>query len=147
MHAKTLGLFTAAVIVGSFGLTWAGDAKDKGAKALQGAWKAIEGGKDGTTLTFTADKFVLQFKDDSATGTFKVDASKNPKTIDMHITGGTAKVAEKYKGKISLGIFAIEGNKLKWCAGEPGSDDRPTAFPTKDSKTKSLYIIFEREKK
>jgi uncharacterized protein (TIGR03067 family) len=144
MYAKTLGSLAAVVMLGSFGvLAWAGD----GAKALQGTWKAIEGGKEGSSITFTGDMFVLRFKDDTATGTIKVDAGKTPKTIDMQITGGTAKVAEKYKGKASLGIYAIEGNKLKWCAGEPGSGDRPTAFPEKGAKTKSLYIVFEREKK
>ena len=148
MYKKSLSMF-AVLLLGSFSvMAWAGDGKDKkGATALQGSWKASDAVKGDSRITFDGNKFTVEFKDEKATGTFTTDASKTPKTIDMLITGGTAKIGEKYKGKTSLGIYAVEGNKLKWCANEPGADARPTAFPDKDSPTKMLYIVFDREKK
>jgi uncharacterized protein (TIGR03067 family) len=54
--------------------------------------------------------------------TFKIDASKNPKTIDMTIA--TGKTARR-----QLGIYKIEGDTLTICqtAGR-GDEGRPKEF-------------------
>src|SRR6516164_3912419 len=74
-----------------------GDAK-KDQEALQGTWRPVsseQGGKDQTdeakdhTLTFEKDTFTVKKGDEvRIKGTFKVDPSKKPKTIDMTITEG-----------------------------------------------------------
>ena len=65
----------------------------------------------------------------------------------MTVTKGSDEETKKYEGKTSKGIYELDGNKLKWCANEPGLDERPDAFPEKDAKTKSLFLVLEREKK
>jgi tetratricopeptide (TPR) repeat protein len=54
--------------------------------------------------------------------TFKIDPSKSPKTIDIHLLiktpGGDSTI---------LGIYEVGDNTLKLCQGEPGRD-RPSEF-------------------
>jgi len=51
-------------------------------------------------------------------GTFTTDTSKEPKTIDLTITGPDASVREQYKGKV-LGVYQLERDTLKWCHADP----------------------------
>ncbi|MBI2806477.1 MAG: TIGR03067 domain-containing protein [Planctomycetes bacterium] len=122
----------------------------KGAKAVQGSWSQTKGTAK-ITLAFAGDKFTLtksrDDKKETINGTFKVDPSKTPHTIDMTVTDGTSRQVEKYKGKTSLGIYKVDGDKLQWCANEPGKDGRPAAFPNEDGDKTHLYLTFERDKK
>jgi uncharacterized protein (TIGR03067 family) len=71
-------------------------------------------------------------------GTFKIDATKTPRTIDS--------LAEKSPdGKPVLGIYEFVGEKLRICNALPGKP-RPTTF---DAKLLSGHtvIVWEREKK
>ena len=46
-----------------------------------------------------------------------------------------------------MAIYEIDGDKLKWCAGEPGKGIRPTEFPAEPGeKDGYLYLIFARVK-
>jgi uncharacterized protein (TIGR03067 family) len=61
--------------------------------------------------------------------TTKVDlnAKANPHpTIDIEIVDGPDEV----KGKKSLGIYKLDGDKLTVCVGMPGLDKRPSEFKT-----------------
>jgi uncharacterized protein (TIGR03067 family) len=150
MHWKTHALLVAAfILAGSSLLAIAGEGKDaavkKDRKALQGMWKTGEDNKAGIqSIRFDGDKVVVTFKgDETATGIATIDPTKKPKTIDIKVTGGTSKGAEKDMGKTSLGIYDFDGGKLRWHANRPGEDERPKDF----EKATHALMVFEREKK
>jgi uncharacterized protein (TIGR03067 family) len=115
-------------------------------KALQGSWKMLEAiseGKPlpkemikGAVLTFKGDRVQVTFLGDTATGTFKLDPTKKPRTIDL-VIGRDRRV----------GIYAIEGNKLKLCMVPEGKDkdgkvlDRPTSFQSTEENRRELLIL------
>lgn len=150
MHWKTCALFVTAFFLTGFSyLASSVEAKEKGGKdkkALQGIWKGSAGDKK-CQMTIEGDKFTFTFGESTASGTFKVDPVKKPKQIDMAVTKGSDEHTQKYEGKTSLGLYELDGDKLKWIANEPGADERPKAFPPDGEKVKMLYITFEREKK
>jgi uncharacterized protein (TIGR03067 family) len=146
MHGKTSALLVGAlVLAGSSFAAIAGDAKDD-KKAIQGAWSFTKG-DDTIKLTFKGDKFQFEFKGASVNGTFKLDATKKPHTIDMAVTKGSDEKTKAYEGKTALGIYQLDGDKLKWCTNEPGKEERPTAFPAVGEKAMGLFVTFERQKK
>lgn len=114
-------------------------AKDK----LQGTWKAVAVERAGERreesehrLTFEGETFVIKRQNDLvARGSFKVDTTKNPKTIDMTIKEG------KDSGKTALGIFSLEGDTLTWCTNEPGNDDRPQELATRAGSPWMLVVL------
>jgi uncharacterized protein (TIGR03067 family) len=125
-----------------------GDAKDDIAK-LQGTWTNEAQGKR-HEMKFTKDQFTLRFADGqkkaSVTGTFKIDASKKPKHIDMSITEADG-LAERFKGMTAHAIYDLDGDTFKWCASQPGKDERPSAFPAEEGEAKEhLYLVFRRAK-
>jgi uncharacterized protein (TIGR03067 family) len=137
------------LVVLAVGLLAAAEQKDdakKDQEKLQGTWAVVEG-PPGGKMVFDGDKFTVRHDDkDLYKGTFKIDPSKSPKTIDLMVAednsgGGTA------KGKTSLGIYQLDGDKLKWCANEPGKEQRPKEFAKQAGGDRLLLVIFEREKK
>src|SRR5437899_10044722 len=75
---------------------------------LQGAWlitsfetggRAVQGAK-GDTLTIDTDKFLLAPKTELMKGTLKLDATREPKTIDLNVTAH-----EGGKGGVALGLY------------------------------------------
>jgi uncharacterized protein (TIGR03067 family) len=134
-------LFAGGAVVG-------GDAKTDIAK-LQGTWSCEVQGKK-HEMKFVKDKFTLTFADDqkkaSARGTFKVDASKKPKHIDMTIVEADGP-AEKFKGMTAHAIYDLDGDTFKWCANQPGKDERPSTFPAEEGGgNEHLYLVFRRRK-
>jgi uncharacterized protein (TIGR03067 family) len=115
----------------------AGDAKANDAvkdelKKLSGMWTFIEGELDGKTSTpadlnwknceaaITGDAYTV-FIDGRVvlTGTFTVDPSQTPKTIDLDIT---RPIVAHYRG-----IYEVDKDHLKFCMSPPNGE-RPTAF-------------------
>ena len=56
-------------------------------------------------------------------------------------------ILEKFKlnGKTALGIYELDGDTLKWCANEPGGNERPKKFSS-EAGTKYLLVTLKREK-
>jgi uncharacterized protein (TIGR03067 family) len=152
MRGVVVLVVTAGLLATSTALSGGEKKSDK--ERLQGTWRAVsseQGGKEDPnagqhTLTFAGDKFTVKRNDKlMIEGTFKVDPSKTPKTIDMTITRIEEGNQEKFKGKTSQGIYELKKGELKWCAAEPGSSERPTDFAT--AGTKHMLVTLKREEK
>ena len=103
---------------------------------FQGTWRQIAHERDGMAdppeergweprVTFTGDTFVVTLADGSTPikGTFKVDPTREPKALDLTDTFGAD------AGKTFLAIYALEGDRLTFCAADAGQE-RPTEFRT-----------------
>jgi uncharacterized protein (TIGR03067 family) len=105
-------------------------------KKFQGTWKQIACEKDGVDTvdefgrgpksTFTDETFVVALADGriAIKGTFKLDPTREPKTIDWTDTFGAD--AEK----TFLAIYSLENDQLIFCAADEGQE-RPTEFRTR----------------
>jgi uncharacterized protein (TIGR03067 family) len=119
--------------------------------ALQGKWgvKSQEvGGRlspdeaEEVRLEFDGAKLKLMRGDQAiAAGTFTIDASQQPKRLDLSVTLADEPGVE---GKTVHGIYELKGDTLKWCTTQPGSDDRPSNFETKE--TQHMMVTCERQK-
>jgi uncharacterized protein (TIGR03067 family) len=128
----------------------ADDASKKDLEKLQGDWVGVSYMRDGEKADpDDAQSLFRTIKDDTYTisrfdkqigkGTFTIDATKKPKTIDAY-PGGS-----KDKNKVVRGIYELKGNTLKICSAAPGKD-RPTEFTSKEGSGHTL-TVWEREKK
>ena len=121
------------------GLLVAADAKDDAVKkdmdALQGKWHTVSfeiNGKQFGDLNkddmhvIEGDKYSVSPQPGVTfeSGTFKIDPTAKPKTMDFKPGGGTM-----------LGIYEIDGDTLKICWAR--SKNRPTDFSSKEGKVGS----------
>jgi uncharacterized protein (TIGR03067 family) len=119
------------------GATPSPDAVTEEMKKFQGTWRQVAYERDGVTeppdeqgweprVTFTGDTFVVTLADGSVPirGTYKLDPTREPKTIDWNDTIG------EDAGKTLLAIYSLEGDRLVFCAAYPGRE-RPTEFRTR----------------
>ena len=67
--------------------------------------------------------------------TYRIDPTKDPKTIDL-----------VWKDKVTLGIYSINGEKLKLCLAAEGSRKRPNDFETKRGSNWTYFNLL-REKR
>jgi uncharacterized protein (TIGR03067 family) len=121
----------------------------KDREEYEGTWRVVSLEMDGKKAEeeFTrkvrvqnrADTWIVQVEGKEAgRGTSTIDPTENPKTIDFTPTEGS------HKGKLFLGIYALEGDSRKLCFAQPGKD-RPTEFASKPGGQHCL-VIFERVK-
>jgi uncharacterized protein (TIGR03067 family) len=146
MRHILLALLTALVLVA------ADDPKDDATKKdlekMQGDWCAASMIVDGLVVpdddaqslfrTVKGEEYTV-FKYDRmrGKGTFKLDATKKPKTIDAFPAADPSKPI--------LGIYEFDGDSYKACFSTPGKD-RPTEFASKEGSGLTL-TVWEREKK
>jgi uncharacterized protein (TIGR03067 family) len=117
---------------------------------LQGEWLMVSGEID----TFALPAEMVKTSKRVATGDetsltlggrpyftakFTIDPSKHPKTIDYAMTEGPT------KGKTQLGIYAFDGDTVKFCFASPGKE-RPTEFKTSAGSGRTLSV-WKRAKK
>jgi uncharacterized protein (TIGR03067 family) len=125
-----------------------GEAADANKKAgLHGTWTAVAADRNGAPaddikghrLTFTGDRFTIRSKGKLRyQGTFRIDPSKSPATIDFTHTRGEA------KGKVWQGIYLLEGDGLKICDNADDlSKGRPAAFAT-EPRSGRVLVVFRR---
>ena len=124
------------------------DANAKDLEKMQGDWAVVSVVRDGVKeeddnaqslfRTVKGNQYtVFLFDKPVGSGTFKIDATKKPKTIDSF----PANLA----GKAMLGIYQIDGNTITTCYAAAGKD-RPTEFSSKKGSEQTL-MVWEREKK
>ena len=105
------------------------------AAALQGTWvvgsingQAPPEGMAEMTLTFAGEKYHSSTGTTvDERGTFTVDGSKKPMTLDLVIVEGTD------AGKTQLGIFEVTGDTLRLNLDTPGAGQRPADFTSKET--------------
>jgi uncharacterized protein (TIGR03067 family) len=124
-----------------------GPGKDKVAaelKAFEGTWRfssvevegktlPIEAFKE-TTLVLKGDRFDHTEGGQTTHGSFKVDPTVTPKTIDITFSDGPE------AGKSVLGIYELEGDTYKVCIGMDGKS-RPTEFASKAGSGVALEVL------
>jgi len=142
-------LLALAIFVWTDGSASTEDANKKDLEKMQGDWAqvsfVVDGDKhpdDEAQALFRSmkdDKYTIyQFKKVIGKGTFKLDASKKPKTIDAATTVGGRELT-------LLGIYELDQDTLKLCFAPPGKP-RPTDFTSKKGSEHRLSV-WEREKK
>jgi uncharacterized protein (TIGR03067 family) len=141
LHVLVLG--SALMLLG------AGPAADQSQKELvrfQGVWIIASSEQDGRSDPSSPDTRVIISADEFTTkmgnrplrrGTLKLDATKQPKTIDLTYIDGPQ------KGQSSLGIYRLEGDSWVLAFSIPGKA-RPTSF---DHRIKAgiRYMVLKRE--
>lgn len=113
-------------------------------KALQGTWVVVSGLRKGKPCEDVKDARFI-FKNNSVSirrageadtkMTYRLDASKSPRTIDV-----TA------EGRVNQGIYELRGDVLKLCLAGVSSKKRPAKFSSEKGELKVL-IELKREKK
>jgi uncharacterized protein (TIGR03067 family) len=130
----------ALVVVCAAALAAADDAKGDLDK-MQGEWQMVSSVQNGKEVPpEVAEKIVRTIKGDKYTltadgkeiakGTFKIDPSKKPKTIDAKREGSD---------DAAPGIYELEGDTQKVCLSAPGKD-RPSEFSSKEGSGHVLTV-------
>jgi uncharacterized protein (TIGR03067 family) len=134
---------------------------EKDAKALEGAWNEVSRDYDGKEVEKRfIEKSKVIFKSDGKLSlidgfkverTYKLDASKSPKTIDVIDTITTTDKEGKKKTVEQVwwcGIYEMDGDKLTICyvrSEGPKAGQRPKAL-TSDAKSAVFKSVYQREK-
>jgi uncharacterized protein (TIGR03067 family) len=106
---------------------------------LQGAWVSVAGLRS-AKLLIAGSRYTFEFHDgDIYMGTFFLDDEETPRQIDMLIEEGPT----KEKGLISLCVYHLEGDVLRWCPTKPGSDRRLRSFPSVEDQ-RYASTVFKR---
>jgi len=111
---------------------------------IRGTWTMVSGEKGGEKvpeelikefkLTFAAEgKFKVLAEGQEREGTYKLDAKKKPRQIDLNVDD-----------KALEGIYVLDGNNLKLCVAKAG--DRPSEF-TSPGDSKVMLLVLLRSKK
>src|SRR5262245_1288930 len=135
------------LMIAAVSLSFAADnveepASKKDLDGLQGSWNLVSAMQDGkalpgdevkqTTIVISGDTFRFPGLAKDATsraGTFKLDATKDPKEMDTIS-------AEK---EIKLGIYELDGDRYKVCFA-PAGKPRPNEFASKPGSGSLLQV-------
>jgi uncharacterized protein (TIGR03067 family) len=140
---KVMALVAAALV---FGTGTAVPANDKETKSVNGTWQVVSqstNGKEdaipkegGDTVTLNDGKYTIkEGNKDVCKGTFKLDSTTTPMSIDKTMTEGDD------KGKTTLGIYQLTGDEVKVSWSRVGETDRPTGFEAKSYRVSTLKRI------
>jgi uncharacterized protein (TIGR03067 family) len=144
----------AAVLIGTgAGVADDEDAVKKELKALEGNWQLVRQEERGSVtprpvvsrlrIVIEGDQISWYIGNPASNqdATFKIDPTKNPRTIDAEITKGSA------KDKIMLGIYKLDKDTLEICWNEPENEKRPKKFTSRPGVgAGNVYTRYEREK-
>jgi uncharacterized protein (TIGR03067 family) len=120
---------------------------DKDVAALHGDWDVtsleVEGATmasglfSGSGIIIDGDNFTTVAMGEGYGGTFTVDSSVSPKTLDLKFLEGP------HSGMTSLGIYELVGNDWKLCIAFAGLD-RPKDFVTESGSGHALETLRRR---
>jgi uncharacterized protein (TIGR03067 family) len=123
------------------------DAEKKDLDQLQGDWTMVamefRGDKAGeeqvknNKLTIKGDKWTVTIADRETKATFKIDPSKDPKTLDLTITINDVITRSK-------GIYKLDGDTFTLCR-TTGDVERPKEFKT--ANTGAGLVVWKRVSK
>lgn len=124
------------------------DRAKKISEMLQGKWSVMSIELNGQTiasdeiknwkLTITNNTYTITIGQSTEEGTFKIDTSKKPMTVDAFPTSGDA------SGQKRIGIFEIDGDKAKVCFSAANLEVRPTKF-TAEEGSQQFNWTFKKE--
>ncbi len=125
------------------------DAVKKEMKKLEGAWMMQSFETNGKPapeetvkqirLVIKGNQYLVDIGDRKIEMTFKIDPSKNPKTIDFTLVQGDEKA-------VTLGIYELKDDTFKMCRTAEAGQKRPTEFSAKEGSGMVL-AVYKREKK
>lgn len=117
-------------------------------EGLNGAWIAREATRngekigaeffEGASVEFADGKYTATLGGLTEKGTFKVERSRKPHTIDLKASEG------QNKGRPMLGIFELDGDTLRFCFNLE-TRQRPTDF-TSTAENKHYVLVYHRKK-
>jgi uncharacterized protein (TIGR03067 family) len=110
---------------------------------LQGTWQLVSGERHGkplpdevvkqVTLVFAGDKLTTRKKSGASEARFTLHPDTKPAGIDLDMDGS-----------VGLGIYLLEGDRLKLAHVEVG-EPRPTGFTGKENPQGTLLILERRK--
>jgi uncharacterized protein (TIGR03067 family) len=113
-------------------------------QAMAGTWrfdfleldgeKAPEAHFKDATVVVKGDHFTLTTAAATYRGTFTLDPTKRPRTIDFRFTEGPE------KGNVSLGIYELDDDTWRICLGLTGKG-RPAAFLTRKGSGHAFEVL------
>ena len=111
---------------------------------FEATWKFVSIDVEGRSVPaerFGEDRLILKGKQFTSTvrgntteGTFKIDPTATPKTIDITFTDGPG------KDNTQKGIYELDGDTQKICWAAPGKP-RPTEFEAKPKSGRMLQVL------
>ena len=108
---------------------------------LQGVWTSVSGRREAQLLV-AGNLFAIRFLDGQVyMGALDLEPGESPREMMMRVDEGPL----KHKGKFALCIYELEGDTLRWCPTEPGSDEQLTAFPEIEDG-RYLCTVFQRQR-
>jgi len=121
---------------------------DDDKELLKGTWTVVKSDENGkpneevlkAKFTFKdGDKVLFKPAEEQAQeAVVKLDPAKKPKHIDLTVKDGNESLT-------ALGIYEIDGDKMRLCIAEPDANARPTEF--KSTSKKVVYMELTRDKK
>lgn len=119
---------------------------------LAGTWKLASAEEAGQvippdrlkdqTLTLESTRYMVKLGEKvEEEGTFSVDPTASPRSIDLKIRKGAD------EGKTQPGIYLLDGDTLKIALARPGAQDRPTAFATSGDGAALFVMTLKRERR
>ena len=123
-HYSAIAVCLTAIVL----LSVTGCGKVSDIDLLQGTWTGTEPGGGPGEWTMIISGNTINTKSPGGrdyTGILKLNPDVDPKQTD-HVIEKSA--SEQYVGKVALGIYKIEGDKLTMALNEPDSTLRPTQF-------------------
>ena len=120
------------------------EAAKKDLTRLQGEWAMVSGERDGQAFpadfmkgskrTAEGDQVTVIIQGQLLMkAKFALDPAKSPRTIDYTVSSGAN------AGKTMLGIYELDGDKVKFCFSTPGKE-RPTTFTTQPNDGRTLSV-------
>ena len=89
----------------------------------------------GSRLVLEGETFTLKTPGGDMVGTFKIDATKSPKTIDATFSDGPQ------KGMVTEAIYEVDGKTFKVCSSTIPGSPRPTKFESKAGSGHVLQVL------